>query len=181
MDTRPAPATNKVPPQPKPATVRLPKKALWAIVILILLATALSVWYRQTQRPVKQNPSAVKEGLPQGYQYKALPKGQYPEGFPKELALSVGKMEVIRAEDTIVATGQNHKIVDIRSTDQPDSLAGLYRNTLTDPKQGWQLMSSETQDNITALVFKKDTASLIVTILPKDNGSQMNLTYIPNK
>ena len=181
MDTQPIPTNNIVPPPPKPPTPGVPKKALWIIVILMLLAIALSAWYWQITRPVIQNQPVVKEGLPQGYEFKALPRGQYPEGFPQELALSVGQMEVVRAEDTIVASGQNQKIVDIRTTDQPDSLAGLYRNTLTDPKQGWQLITSETTDNITALVFKKDTASFIVTIIPKDSGSQINLTYVAGK
>ena len=157
------------------------QKIYRVIAVLVLLVIALLAWYWLAKnRPLLNRPK-VYNTLPKGYEFKALPQGQYPEGFPKELVLSVGQMEVIRAEDTMVASGQNQKIVDIRAADKPDSLAGLYRNTLTDPKQGWQLITSETTNNITALVFKKDTASLVVTIMPKDNGSQINLTYVAGK
>ena len=167
---------NNTPEQPKKY-----QKALRVIAVLVLVLIALSGWYWQ----VKKNPTVkkpvVKAGLPKGYEFKALPQGQYPEGFPQELILSVGKFEVIRTEDTKVASGQNQKIVEVKTTDKPESLAGLYRNTLTDPKQGWQLISSKTTNNIIVLAFKKDTATLTVTIMPKASGSQMNLTYVLGK
>ena len=175
MGTEPSPVINMPTPDIKSPEFSKPKKSLWAIVILMVLAIAVSSWYWQKQKIGKP---VIYNQLPAGYKTQAPEAGKLPEGFPQELILSVGKFEVIRTEDTKVASGQNQKIVEVKTTDKPESLAGLYRNTLTDPKQGWQLISSKTTNNIIVLAFKKDTATLTVTIMPKASGSQMNLTYV---
>lgn len=167
-----------IPPQQAPAKPLKPKKALWVIVVLMVLAVIVCVWYWQTKKSAKP---VVYNKLPEGYKTQAMDIGKAPEGFPRELILSVGKNEILRAEDTNVATGQNYKIVDVQTTDQADSLAGLYRNTLTNEKFNWQLISSNNSGNIIALIFKKEAATLTVTIIPKEPGSQMNLSYITQK
>ncbi|MFA5991789.1 MAG: hypothetical protein WC794_06115 [Candidatus Doudnabacteria bacterium] len=174
----PAPVTNITPPQPAPKEQLKSKKSLWVILILMVLAIAVSAWYWQTQKSGKP---VVYNHLPAGYKTQAPKAGSLPDGFPQELVLSIGQKQILRAEDTIVATGQNYKIVDVQTADQPESLAGLYRNALTDAKFGWQLVSSNTADGVTVLNFKKDSVIFTVTIIPKDSGSQMSLNYVVGK
>lgn len=175
QNTPPAPVINITPPQSSPKEQTKPKKVLWLIVVLMGLAIAVSAWYWQTQ---KNSKPVIYNKLPAGYKTQAPQAGTLPEGFPKELVLSIGQNQILRAEDTTVATGQNQKIVDVQTVDQPESLAGLYRNTLTNEKFGWQLVSSATDNGVTVLNFKKDTLIFTVTIIAKDSGSQMNLTYV---
>ena len=181
MQNEPTPVININTPQQLPQKPKEHNKALWTIAILMLLAVALSGWYWKVKKSSTVKKPVIYNKLPEGYKFIALPQGQYPEGFPKELVLSAGKFEVIRAEDTKVASGQNLKIVDVKSADRADSLTGLYRNTLTDAKHNWQLISSKTSGELTTLVFTKAGQQLTVIVAPKSFGSQMSLTYTPPK
>jgi hypothetical protein len=178
MESETTPVITPPIPDQKPVEFSKPKKSLWVIVILMVLAIAVSAWYWQVQKTGKP---VVNNQLPAGYKTQAPEAGKLAEGFPKELLLSMGQAQILRAEDTVVATGQNYKIVDVQSADKPESLAGLYRNTLTDAKFGWQLASSNTTNGVTVLNFKKDNVVFTVTIIAKESGSQMNLTYILGK
>ena len=162
-----------------PAAPKKPRSfgfKIWVIILLLLAAVAL--WFWQKKYPITKKP-VVYNSLPKGYEYKDSPKGEYPEGFPKELVLSIGSKEILRAEDTRVATGENYKIVEVKTADKPDSLAGLYRNTLTNSANNWQLVNSSSTNTATVLNFKKDSGTLAVTIVPSGEGSVLNLTYIP--
>ncbi len=178
MENETQPATKS---QPQPAVELKPKSLDKSFVIAglfgLVIIVCLLLWYFKID-PIKSKPT-VYQKLPQGYEFKTADAGKYPEGFPENLLLSVGKKQITRAENTKVASGENYKIVEARVSDSPDSLAGLYRNNLTNATNNWQLLNSTSSETATVLNFKKGTASLVVTIIPVSGGSALNLTYTP--
>lgn len=156
------------------------KQKITAVIIILILVVAAGYFLWKTKKAgwFTRTGNHVSEELPKGYEFKTMPMAQYPPGFPQELVLSMDKVRILRAEDTVVATGQNYKIVELQTMDRPDSLAGLYRNTLTDAANGWQLVSSQAENGITTIAFKKNNEIFTVIIMAKGEGSQINLTYV---
>lgn len=169
-----------VPPPQNPAQTPSKKPKIAAVIVIFALAAAAGylLWKTEKGGWFTRTSPRVSGELPKGYEFKAMPTAQYPPGFPQELVLSMGRVRILRAEDTVVATGQNYKIVELQTLDRPDSLAGLYRNTLTNAANGWQLVSSQAENGITAIAFKKNNEILTVIIMAKGEGSQINLTYV---
>jgi hypothetical protein len=149
------------------------KKLLYvSIVILVLIILSLFMYFKKEKYEIKE--------LGEDYEYVVMQEWQMPFGFPPDiLVFQAEEVKYLRGEDTNVGDGEIHKIIELylKGVDS-EELAMLYKNKLQEEVNGWTLLNEQKNKNTSNLLFSRGMGILVVSTLPYEEGSLLNLTYI---
>ena len=173
------------PPPVNPHKVRIIVLASVAVVLIAAIGIVAYVHHRANAPMAngKPAPKAITvDHVPAGYKTTPVASGDYPSGFPKGVALDGDSPT--RAEDTILASGQEDKVIEYNAAPTPEVLYTMYQQQLPIVQPGWTLDSKQNDSSGMVLVFKDKTADkLQISFLPDttngSSGSHVRFDYMP--
>ncbi len=153
------------------------KPIFWIVLVLVLLAVIATIYFVSIQpsAPLTQNtaPERVFNPLPDNYQYTVMEKDKYPTDFPKSLMVKGGVWQ--RGEDTVTATGERLRIVELTySSTTPTTLATSFQTNFE--KAGWKTTDNKTEASLIVKTFTKKIDTVILTIVKVGDKVLANVT-----